>query len=71
MILFRFDRFEDIGNISIADIIKSNFSKTIAKGIKPLFIEIVRIFAVELILKTKIKFDLIDEYFEQKKILII
>ena len=64
----RFDRFEDIGNISIVDIINSNFSETIAKDIKPLFIEIVRIFALEVNLKDKNKFrDLIEEYFDQKK----
>ena len=63
-----FDRFEDIGNISIVDIINSNFSETIAKDIKPLFIEIVRIFALEVNLKDKNKIrDLIEEYFDQKK----
>ena len=64
----QFDRFEDIGSVSVADIVNSNFSEAIVKDIKPLFIEIVRIFAVEVNLKDKNKIrDLIDEYFEQKK----
>ena len=64
----QFDRYEDIGNICVVDIINSNFSETITKDIKPLFIEIVRIFALEVNIKDKNKIrDLIEEYFDQKK----
>jgi len=64
----QFDRFEDIGSVSVADIVNSNFSEAIVKDIKPLFIEIVRNFAFENNLKDKNKIrDLIEEYFDQKK----